>query len=291
MSDGWGRRFRGLRRRTLFAGALLAIVVLVGRRARHLRGARALPVRAGGGAPLDRPLRRAACPSTGHQRGRARPGRDPGPPGLSRDAERGRARAVLTVGERVGDQRAWRGPRDAGGVGRAHHPAPARRRRGPERRASPRAPGQRRRGHGREHPPGAPARRPPGTAERGPGHRGRALLRARRRRPPRHRARAVDECPEGPGRRGREHHHPAARQEPAAQPGAHARPQDQRGAALDRARVALHARTRSSRPTSTRSISGNRAARRSAGWAPPPAPTSARRSTSSPCRKPRCSRA
>lgn len=30
MSDGWGGRFRGLRRRTLFAGALLAILVLVG---------------------------------------------------------------------------------------------------------------------------------------------------------------------------------------------------------------------------------------------------------------------
>jgi len=30
MSDGWGRRFRGLRRRTLFAGALLAILVLLG---------------------------------------------------------------------------------------------------------------------------------------------------------------------------------------------------------------------------------------------------------------------
>lgn len=30
MSDGWGGRFRGLRRRTLFAGALLAILMLVG---------------------------------------------------------------------------------------------------------------------------------------------------------------------------------------------------------------------------------------------------------------------
>jgi penicillin-binding protein 1B len=30
MSDGWGRRLRGLRRRTLFAGALLAILVLLG---------------------------------------------------------------------------------------------------------------------------------------------------------------------------------------------------------------------------------------------------------------------
>ena len=46
-----------------------------------------------------------------------------------------------------------------------------------------------------------------------------------------------------PRRRGGQHHHPAARQEPAAQPGAYARPQDQRGAAVDRPRVALQQRS------------------------------------------------
>ncbi len=30
MSDGWGRRLRRLRRRTLFAGAVLAVLLLVG---------------------------------------------------------------------------------------------------------------------------------------------------------------------------------------------------------------------------------------------------------------------
>ena len=209
------------------------------RRPRHLRGAGALAVRAGGGASLHRALRRAARAPAGRQRERPRPGRDPRPPGLPRDPQRGSIRTVLPLGQRVGDQRGRRGPRHAGRIGRAGHPAAAGRHRGPERRATPRAAGQRRRRHGREHPPGAPARRAPGPARRGPGHRGRALLRARRRGPPRHRARAVDQCPEGARRRGGQHHHPAARQESAAQPGAHARAQDQRGAAVDRARVAL----------------------------------------------------
>ena len=63
--------------------------------------------------------------------------------------------------------------------------------------------------------------------------------------------------------------------------------QAQRGVAGHAGRVALFPRSRSSRRTSTRSTSASAAAWPSAAWAPPPARTSARRSTSSPWPRPR----
>jgi hypothetical protein len=167
-----------MRRRTIVAVALLAILVLfVG--GLVIYSARAL-------SRFERAEARPADPPAGRLGRRARPGRDSESPGLPGDEDRGWGRPVLALGRGLGYPagRRWRGPRGAQRRGRSHHSAPPRRRRGPERRAAPRAAGERGRRHRGEHPPDTPARGAHRSSHRGPRDRGRALLRARRRRSP-----------------------------------------------------------------------------------------------------------
>ena len=124
-------------------------------------------------------------------------------------------------------------------------------------------------------------------------HRGRGpvVLRAQRHPPVAHRRRDAREPARGPRRAGRQHAHPAAGQELLPDARAHARAQGHRGADGAPARAQPH-QARDPRGVPERGLHGPaRLASRSTASARPRSTTSASRSASSRCPRPRCSRA
>ena len=178
-------------------------------------------------SPLGaQPARRAGRPPPALARRASLAGRsmDPAPPAPPRRPrrQRGRRRRVRLLADRPA---AGQGPR---GV-HAERREPRLRRR---RRVPHRVPG------GEAHLRAAPAD-PARPAQRHHRRRGRALLLALRRRRPRHQSGRLRELPPRPGRRGRQHDHPAARQGPLPHPGPELLPQDEGGAARLRAGEAV----------------------------------------------------